>query len=44
MDKVFHKGDLMPKGPAAPGLCPIRHKEFNELIEGKVLKGEIITN
>ena len=39
MDKVFRKGDLMPKGPAAPGLCPIRHKEFNEFIKGKGFKG-----
>ena len=29
----------MPKGPAAPGLCPIRHKEFNEFIKGKGFKG-----
>ena len=31
--------DLMPKGPVAPGLCPIRHKEFNEFIKGKGFKG-----
>ena len=31
--------DLTPKGPAAPGLCPIRHKEFNEFIKGKGFKG-----
>ena len=29
MDKVFHEGDL----------TPIRHKEFNEFIEGKGFKG-----
>ena len=29
MDKVFREGDLMP----------IRHKEFNEFIKGKGLKG-----
>ena len=29
----------MPKGPAAPRLHPIRHKEFNEFIKGKVFKG-----
>ena len=29
----------MPKGPAALGLCPIRHKEFNEFIKGKSFKG-----
>ena len=39
MDKVFHEGDLMPKGSAAPGLHPIRHKEFNEFIKGKGFKG-----
>ena len=39
MDKVFREGDLMPKGPAAPWLCPIRHKEFNEFIKGKGFKG-----
>ena len=39
MDKVFREGDLMPKGPAAPGFCPIRHKEFNEFIKGKGFKG-----
>ena len=32
--------DLMPKGPVAPGLCPIRHKEFNEFIKGKGFKGK----
>ena len=31
--------DLTPKGPAAPGLHPIRHKEFNEFIKGKGFKG-----
>ena len=39
MDKVFCEGDLMPKKPAAPGLRPIRHKEFNEFIKGKGFKG-----
>ena len=29
MDKVFHEG----------GLTPIRHKEFNEFIQGKGFKG-----
>ena len=29
MDKVFREGDLMP----------IRHKEFNEFIEGKGFEG-----
>ena len=31
--------DLTPKGPAAPRLYPIRHKEFNEFIKGKGFKG-----
>ena len=49
MDKVFREPKergtaLVPKGPAAPGLRPITHKEFNELIKGKVLQEEIITN
>ena len=39
MDKVFHEGHLMPKGPVALGLCPIRHKEFNEFMKGKGFKG-----
>ena len=39
MDKVFREGDLTPKGPAALGLCPVRHKEFNEFIKGKGFKG-----
>ena len=39
MDKVFRSQDLTPKGPAAPWLCPITHKEFNELIKGKGFKG-----
>ena len=38
---------LVPKGPplagrsmpAAPGLCPITHKEFNEFIKGKGFTG-----
>ena len=29
----------MPKGPVASGLRPITHKEFNEFIKGKGLKG-----
>ena len=36
MDK---EEDLTPKGPVAPRLCPIRHKEFNEFIKGKGFKG-----
>ena len=42
MDKVFHEppsGGLMSKRPAALGLHPIRHKEFNEFIKGKGFKG-----
>ena len=39
MDKAFRKKDLTPKGPVAPGLCPIRHKEFNEFIKGRDFKG-----
>ena len=31
--------ELMPKGPSTPGLCPTRHKEFNEFIKGKGFKG-----
>ena len=31
--------DLTPKGLAAPKLCPIRHKEFNEFMIGKGFKG-----
>ena len=31
--------NLKPKGPAAPGLCPISHKKFNEFIKGKGFKG-----
>ena len=34
MDKVFREKDL----------TPITHKEFNEFIKGKVLKGEIISD
>ena len=55
MDKVFREPkELVPKGPAAPGLHPmtpegsglrpITHKEFNEFIKGKGFKEEIITN
>ena len=39
MDKVFEKKELHPKGPVAPGLHPITHKEFNEFIKGKGFKG-----
>ena len=39
MDKVFQEKDVMPKGPAAPGLRPITHKEFNEFIKGKGFTG-----
>ena len=39
MDKVFREKDLTPKGPAAPGLRPITHKEFNEFIKGKGFTG-----
>ena len=39
MDKVFQEKDITPKGPAAPGLRPITHKEFNEFIKGKGLTG-----
>ena len=41
MDKVFRENkELVPKGPAAPGLCPITHKEFNEFIKGKGFTGK----
>ena len=40
MDKVFEKGTSHQKEPAALGLCPIRHKEFNEFIKGKGFKGK----
>ena len=44
MDKVFRENKelgtaLVPKGPAALGLCPITHKEFNEFIKGKGFTG-----
>ena len=44
MDKVFRENKelgtaLAPKGPAAPGLRPITHKEFNEFIKGKGFTG-----
>ena len=40
MDKVFQEPkELVPKGPLAPGLCPITHKEFNEFITGKGFTG-----
>ena len=39
MDKVFREKDLTPKGPVAPGLRPITHKEFNEFIKGKGFTG-----
>ena len=40
MDKVFREKDLTPKGPAAPGLRSITHKEFNEFIKGKGFTGK----
>ena len=30
---------LCPMAPEGSGLCPIRHKEFNEFIKGKGFKG-----
>ena len=39
MDKVFREKDLTAKGPAAPRLCLITHKEFNEFIKGKGFTG-----
>ena len=40
MDKVFREPkELVLKGPAALGLCPITHKEFNEFIKGKGFTG-----
>ena len=40
MDKIFREPkELIPKGPAAPGLCPITHKEFNEFIKRKSFTG-----
>ena len=44
MDKVFREPKelgtaLVPKGPVAPGLHPITHKEFNEFIKGKGFTG-----
>ena len=40
MDKVFRENkELVPKGPAASGLRPITHKEFNEFIKGKGFTG-----
>ena len=40
MDKVFRENkELVPKGPAALGLHPITHKEFNEFIKGKGFTG-----
>ena len=39
MEKVFHEKDLTPKVSVAPGLHPIRHKEFNEFIKGMGFKG-----
>ena len=36
MDKVFQEPkELIPEGPAAPGLCLITHKQFNEFVKGK---------
>ena len=39
MNKVFREKDLMPKGPAALGLRPITHKEFNEFLKKKGFTG-----
>ena len=40
MDKVFRENkELVPKGPVAPGLRPITHKDFNEFIKGKGFTG-----
>ena len=39
MDKVFQEKNLTHKGPAAMGLHPITHKEFNEFIKGKGFTG-----
>ena len=50
MDKVFREPkELVPKGPAVLGLCPmapeglglrpITHKKFNEFIKGKGFTG-----
>ena len=48
MDKVFCEGDLgVPRHPGdylGGPLTPIRQKEFNEFIKGKVLKEGIITS
>ena len=35
---------LHPMAPEGPGLCPLRHKEFNEFIKGKAPKEGIIIN
>ena len=40
MDKVFREPkELLPKGPAALGLQPITHNEFNDFIKGKGFTG-----
>ena len=40
MDKVFRENkELVLKGSAALGLCPITHEEFNEFIKGKGFTG-----
>ena len=39
MDKVFCEKGLTSKGPLAPGLPPITHKEFNQFMKGKGFKG-----
>ena len=40
MDKVFQENEeLVPKRPAAPGLRPITHKEFNKFINVKGFTG-----
>ena len=40
MDKVFRENkELVPKGPEAPGLRPITHKEFNEFMKEKGFTG-----
>ena len=38
-EKTIDDKELTPKGPEAPGLRPITHKEFNEFIKGKGFKG-----
>ena len=38
-EKPIDDNELTPKGPGAPGLRPITHKEFNKFIKGKGFKG-----